>query len=49
LLSLDGTPISSDKTLRRLLADYRWGDVLKAVIRRDGKETALDINLRRAR
>jgi uncharacterized iron-regulated protein len=49
LLSLDGTPISSDKTLRRLLADYRWGDVLKAVIRRDGKDMPLDINLRRAR
>lgn len=48
LLSFDGTPISSEKTLRKLVANYRWGDVAKAVIRRDGKETALDINFRRA-
>jgi serine protease Do len=48
LLSLDGMPISSDKTLRRLVADYRWGDVAKAVIRRDGREMPLDINFRRA-
>jgi S1-C subfamily serine protease len=41
-------PISSDKTLRRLVADYRWGDVAKAVIRRDGREMPLDINFRRA-
>ena len=49
LLSLDGMPIRSDKMLRRLMADYRWGDVAKAVIRRDGRETAVDINFRRAR
>ncbi len=48
LLSFDGMPISSEKTLRKLVADYRWGDVAKVVIRRDGKETALDINFRRA-
>jgi uncharacterized iron-regulated protein len=48
LLSLDGTPISSEKVLRRLVANYRWGDMAKAVIRRNGKEMALDINLRRA-
>jgi uncharacterized iron-regulated protein len=48
LLSLDGMPISSDKTLRRLVADYRWGDVAKAVIRRDGREMPLIINLRRS-
>lgn len=47
LLSFDGTPISSEKTLRKLVANYRWGDVAKVVIRRDGKETALDINFRR--
>jgi uncharacterized iron-regulated protein len=48
LLSLDGTPISSEKALRRLVANYRWGDMAKAVIRRNGKEMALDINFRRA-
>ena len=48
LLSLDGTPISSDKTLRRLIAGYRWGDVAKAVIRRDDRKMAIDINFRRA-
>jgi len=48
LLSLDGTPISSDNSLRKLMANYRWGDVAKAVIRRDGKETELDIGFRRA-
>jgi len=48
LLSFDGTPISSEKTLRKLVANYRWGDVAKAVIRRDGKERAVDINFRRA-
>jgi hypothetical protein len=30
------------------MANYRWGDVATAMIRRDGKETALDINFRRA-
>lgn len=48
LLSFDGTPIGSDKMLRRLIADYRWGDVANAVIRRDGAEMAVDINFRRA-
>ncbi len=48
LLSLDGRSISSEKVLRKLVANYRWGDMAKAVIRRDGKERALDINFRRA-
>ena len=48
LLSLDGTPISSEKVLRRLVANYRWGDMAKALIRRDGKERTVDINFRRA-
>jgi len=47
LLSLGGVPISSDNSLRKLMADYRWGDVAKAVIRRDGEETGIDINFRR--
>lgn len=48
LLSLDGTPIASDNTLRKLMAGYRWGDVAKARIRRDGKETEVDVSFRRA-
>ncbi len=48
LLSLDGVSIPSEKVLRRLMADYRWGDSAKAVIRRDGRETAVAINFRRA-
>ena len=48
LPSLDGRSISSEKVLRKLVANYRWGDMAKAVIRRDGKERALDINFRRA-
>ncbi len=48
LLSLGGAPIKSDNSLRKLMANYRWGDVAEAVVRRDGKETALDINFRRA-
>lgn len=47
LLSLNGVSIPSDKVLRKLMADYRWGDVVKAVIRRDGTETTLDISFRR--
>jgi len=48
LLSLDGVPITTDNSMRKLQAKYRWGDVAKAVIRRDGKETGIDINFRRA-
>jgi uncharacterized iron-regulated protein len=48
LLSLDGAPLASDNALRKLMAGYRWGDVAKAVIRRDGREMALDIPFRRA-
>jgi uncharacterized iron-regulated protein len=48
LLSLDGNAIKSDNTLRKLMAGYRWGDVAKARIRRDGTEAGVDINFRRA-
>jgi hypothetical protein len=34
--------------LRKLMAGYRWGDVAKARIRRDGKEAELAIDFRRA-
>jgi len=48
LLSLDGQPIKADNTLRKLMAAYRWGDVAKARIRRDGREQDVAINFRRA-
>jgi S1-C subfamily serine protease len=48
LLSLDGTAIGSDNSLRKLLAKYRWGDVAKARIRRNGKEQDLAVQFRRA-
>lgn len=48
LLGLDGRVISSDNTLRKLMAGYRWGDVATARIRRDGKEADIAINFRRS-
>jgi uncharacterized iron-regulated protein len=48
LLSLDGVPITTDNSMRKLQAKYRWGDMARAVIRRDGQETTLDINFRRS-
>ncbi len=48
LLSLGGAPINSSNSLRKLMANYRWGDVAEAVIRRNGQETGIDINFRRA-
>ncbi len=48
LLSLDGQAIKSDNSLRKLMAGYRWGDVAKARIRRDGAEKDVAVNFRRA-
>lgn len=48
LLSLDGAPLASDNGLRKLMAGYRWGDVAKALVRRDGREITLDVPFRRA-
>lgn len=48
LLALDGTPIDSDRTLRRLFADYRWGDSATVRIRRDGREQEVVVAVRRA-
>ncbi len=48
LLSVDGTDIGSDNTLRRRMADYRWGDVMTVRIRRDGQDVAMDVPIRRA-
>jgi uncharacterized iron-regulated protein len=47
LLALDGTPIDSDVTLRKRVADYRWGDAATAHIRRDGKEQDVTVKFRR--
>ena len=47
LLALDGTPIPTDATLRRLMAPYRWADQVRVRIRRDGREQDLDVPLRR--
>jgi S1-C subfamily serine protease len=47
LLEVDGAPIPSDSTLRRLMAPSRWGDVVRLKIRRAGKEMDVDVPLRR--
>lgn len=49
LLSLKGTAIESDQTLRELMADVRWGDSLAARIRRDGVEKDITVDIRRTR
>jgi uncharacterized iron-regulated protein len=49
LLSLDDAAIDSEVSLRRVLADYRWGDVATARIRRDGREQDLEVRFRRAK
>ena len=49
LVAVDGTAIGSDTTLRKLLANYRWGDVARVTVRRDGKEMAIEAPLRRAK
>lgn len=48
LLALDGTPIATDNTLRRVMANYRWGDVATVKIRRDGREMEIGVPIRRA-
>ncbi len=47
LLSIDGRQIASAETLRKVFAPYRWGDVVTAVIERDGREQKLIIPIRR--
>lgn len=48
LVRFDGQAVTSDNALRKLLARYRWGDMAKARIRRDGAEQDVAINFRRA-
>ena len=49
LVALDGTPIKSDNALRRLMADYRWGDEVTLTIRRDGKDVEIEVPIRRVK
>lgn len=46
LLSVNGIAIDSESTLHALVADWRWGDVAQARIRRDGREQRLVILIR---
>jgi uncharacterized iron-regulated protein len=48
LLTLNDNTVDSDKAVRRLMADVRWGDMLRARIRRDDREQDLVIPVRRA-
>lgn len=47
LLSIDGQPIDSAETLRKVFAPYRWGDVATLQIERDGKTQELIVPIRR--
>jgi len=48
LVSLDGAAISADQELRRRVADYRWGDSARVLVRRGEAELTLDMPIRRA-
>jgi uncharacterized iron-regulated protein len=47
ILSVNGIAIDSESTLHALVADWRWGEVARARIRRDGREQNLVIPIRR--
>ena len=47
LLSIDGRPVDSSQTLRKIFAPVRWGDSITVRIERDGKEQDLEIAIRR--
>ncbi len=48
LLGVDGQSVGAENGLRRIMADYRWGDALTARIRRDGREQDVQVLIRRA-
>ncbi len=48
LLRIDGITIDSTNSLRKIMADYRWGDVATASIRRDDEEFDIELPFRRA-
>ncbi len=47
LVSLDGEQVSSGVDLRRIVSAWRWGDVVTAEIKRDGKQQQVSIAVRR--
>lgn len=47
LVSLDGEAVSSGVDLRRIVAEWRWGDEVVAGIRRGDEELAINLAVRR--
>ena len=47
LLRINDQPVDSFTTLRLIFAPARWGDVITALVERDGEELALEIPIRR--
>jgi hypothetical protein len=47
LMSIDGEVVESSVQLRKIVSGYRWGDVARAEIRRDGQIVPLEIEFRR--
>jgi len=48
LVNIDGTPVGSSENLRKISADWRWGDVVTVDIERDGEPLQMNVPLRRA-
>ena len=46
-VSIDGKEIDSSMALRKIVSEYRWGDVVAATIRRDEEIVPLEIHFRR--
>jgi hypothetical protein len=49
LVALDGTPVAAETSMRRLMANYRWGDVARLTVRRGGKDMEIPVPIRRAK
>jgi len=47
LISMDGTPLNDREVLNRLMSEKRWGDSADFVVRRQEKEIAIRVYLRR--
>lgn len=47
LLAVNGTPITSETGLRKVMAPERWADAVRVKLRREGQEQELDVPLRR--
>ena len=48
LLALNGTPITGEPALRRLMADVQWGDEVRVGLRRNAAPLDLQIQVRRS-